>query len=179
MAGYKGIGVVFLRKAVKAAGGDIEARVRDALTDEERNQFDVTTASTWVPIELITKLFVVASPLLFPADANPVRRAGRALAKDNFKGVYKVRVRVATVQFVADQTAKLWRTYHAAGDASVVTVASRIVRVQVRNYPDLPERFREATAGFMAESIERTGAKNVAVVKGEEPECWTWTLSWR
>ena len=47
-------------------------------------------------------------------------------------------------------------------------------------YPALPERFREGTCGWIAETCELAGAKKVFVSKtDDDPECWRWRIRWQ
>ncbi len=180
MSDYKGVGVVFVRNALTNAGGDALARVREGLDEEERTAFDRTMATDWVPIELITKLFVLSAPILFPGKPNPLREVGAELARDNLRGVYRYLVRVMTVPFVIDQAAKLWRSYHKHGSASVVAYGEHAISLMVQGYPRLPERFRECMCGYIVGTLELAGAKNVAVAKSEDdPNAWEFRIAWK
>src|SRR5688572_16382124 len=117
MAGYKAVGVVFIRKQIRLAAPEVQLAVTNALTADELEKYQTCNATDWVPIELITKLSVTSAPLLYPSDPDPLKRVGKELAKDNLSGVYSFLVRLLTVPFLIQQTAKLWKTYHAQGEA--------------------------------------------------------------
>lgn len=180
MAGYKGMALVVTRQWIRAAGSDIEKRVLEALTPEERTTYDSLVATAWVPVEVATALYVAAAPLLYPKDPRPLRQIGRDLARQNLSGVFRFVVRVISVQMLVEKTASLWRSFHDQGTATAVREADRTLRFEVTGYPDLPERMRETIVGWLGQAVELTGAQNVRVVKiDDDPQRWTWTVTWR
>jgi len=180
MAGYKGMALVLLRQWIRAAGPDVERQVLEQLTPEEQIAYASLVATAWVPVELATKLYVVASPLLYPKDPRPLRQVGRDLARENLGGVFRFVVRVISVAMLVDKTASLWRSFHDRGAARAIREADHMIRFEVTDYPELPERMRETIVGWLAQAIELTGAKNVRVVKSDDdPRTWTWTATWR
>jgi len=179
MAGYKAVGVVFVRRMIRAAAPEVQLAVTRALTPDELAIYQTCNATDWVPIEIITKMSVASAPLLYPHDDDPLKRVGRELARDNFTGVYSFLVRFLTVPFLIQQTAKLWRTYHQAGEGRSTRVSENEVNFEVLGYPDLPERFRHQTAGFVQEAVSMTGVSNVVVNKtDDDPQCWRWNIRW-
>jgi uncharacterized protein (TIGR02265 family) len=180
MAGYKGVGLLFLRKLVRGSPGQVQAAVDHVLTDDERRVVDTCTAGAWVPVELVTKVAVTAAPLLYPGVPDPLFRLGQELARDNLGGIYAYIVRVLTVPFLVQQTARLWRTYHDSGDATCVSREDRSIELVVRGYPSLPERFRHYMEGYVQQAVSITGVQDVRVTsRDDDPACWTWRITWR
>lgn len=180
MAGYKGMALVLVRQWIRAADPDVERRVLEALTPEERIAYASLVATAWVPVELATNLYVVASPLLYPKEPRPLRQIGRDLARQNLGGVFRFVVRVISVQMLIEKTASLWRSFHDRGEATVTRESDRLFRFEVTDYPELPERMRETIVGWLGQAVELTGAQNVRVVKSDtDPERWSWTVTWR
>lgn len=175
MAGYKGVGIVFARSQVRAAGR--EAALLEALPPAIRTTWQQATASGWYPIEHATEIFTRAAPLLFPGAANPVREFGRALAQDNLGGVYRHIVRMLSVAFLIKQTMVFWRLYHNAGRATCAS-HDRSAVVELYDYPDCPERFRECLCGWIAGAVEVCGGTNARVLK-EEGYPFVWRVTWR
>lgn len=177
---YKGVGVVFVRTALRRVGASAEARVLEQLSAEERRLYEDVTASQWVPIEFATRLFELAAPIVHPGKPLPLRLMGRDLARDNMNGVYRVFLRVLSPQFILEQTARLWRTYHRHGSSHVEQIGPREVDVVACGYAKLPERFRECMCGWIAETLELSGAKQVFVSKtDDDPERWRWRIRWQ
>ena len=179
MGGYKGVGVLFVRRLLRESGPGIESAVKAALSEGERDLYDACTAGSWVPIEFVTKLAVEAAPRLFPAEDKPLDALGRALAVDNFSGVYAFMVRVMTVEFIVKQSARLWRLYHDAGRAQTRALGASELAYDIFEYADMPEDFRHYGAGFIAKLIEMTGAGDVVV----EPRPldggdWGYRITW-
>jgi hypothetical protein len=177
---YKGTGVVFVRRALAAAGPDATQAVSEGLDEAERALFERTVATDWVPIEFITKLFELAAVALYPGKVGAIRLVGRDLAYDNLSGVYRYIVRVLTIPFVMDQSAKLWHTYHRHGRSEVVRLTSHSVTFVVHDYPRLPERFRECMCGYIAGTLELCGGRDVAVAKYDaDPNAWEFRMVWK
>ena len=102
------------------------------------------------------------------------------LTKQDKTDVEDIVLRVVTVQMLVEKTAALWRSFHDQGTARAVREAHRTLRFEVTGYPDLPERMRETIVGWLGQAVELTGAQNVRVVKfDDDPELWTWTVTWR
>jgi hypothetical protein len=178
MAGYKGVGVVYVRQLVRASSPDVQLAVSKALSDEQRRMYQSCVASEWVPIELATAVSSAAAPLLFGHVEDPIRHLGKETGKHNLSGVHAFLVRFLTVPFLIQQTARLWRTYHEIGSAVSTRVGDNHVRVDVTGYPGLPEPFRVHTAGFMQGAVEMTGATNVRCVVGGDDARWTFDITW-
>lgn len=177
---YKGIGVVFVRQAVRELGPEVEARLLAQLDEDERRVYEEATASAWVPIEIASRCFELAAPLVHPGKALALRQIGRDLAFDNMRGVYRVFMRVMTVEFVLSQAARLWGTYHRHGSSRVVRHGPKDVDFVVTGYPRLPERFRECMCGWIIGTLELVGGKSPTVSKSDDdPNEWHWRIRWQ
>lgn len=175
MAGYKGIGILFVRTRVRAAG--CEAALEAALSLEARETLRQVTASGWFPIEHATEIFTRAAPLLFPNAPSPLRELGRGLAQDNLGGVYRHLVRILSISLLLKQTAVLWRLYHNAGRATSSS-QEKSATLELFDYPEFPERFRECMCGWIAGAIELCGGTNARVLK-EDGQPYVWRMTWR
>ena len=120
------------------------------------------TATSWLPVEDVSRYFDVAAPLLFPGHPTPLRELGRVGAQHHLRGIYRVLVRVTTVTFVAEQAATIWATYHRAGRASCDRGTDpNQVLLMVEDHPTLPTRFLEYLSGYLIGTAELTGARDV------------------
>ncbi len=177
---YKGIGVVFVRTRLRSAGVEAERAVLGQLTDTERRVYDSATASEWVSIEVASRLFELAAPLVHPGKPLPLRLLGRDLARDNMGGVYRALLRVLSVEFVLGQSARLWGTYHRRGLARLDRIGDREVDFVVSDHPQLPERFRECMCGWIGGTLEMVGANRAVVTKNDDdPHAWHWRIRWQ
>jgi len=62
----------------------------------------------------------------------------------------------------------------------VTREGTHAVRFEVRDYANFPEPIREATAGWIAQAIELTGAKDVRVTRtGFDGDGFAWMIHWR
>lgn len=177
-AHYKGASLVSLRQMLQIAL--VEERFLEALDDADRDHYRRVTATDWVPVGLAARLYAAAAPLLYPGQVHPVRLLGRALARDHLRGIYRFVLRLVTVQFVLDQTGRLWRMYNGRGELLVERVHERTVRMALVDYPDYPVAVRESLVGYISGAIELTGAHEVRVVTDDaDPMKVTFTASWR
>lgn len=180
MGNYKGTGVVFMRGLLKHAGPVIERQFLAKLTAQERDTYDQTLEFHWIPIEVITRFFELAALLLYPSNPSGLRLIGREMAKDHLHGVYRIVLRVVTIEYIIEKSARLWRTYHQLGTSKMERVGDHQLHFVVRGYPDLPERFRECTSGYIMGVLELAGAKNVHIAKStDDPQEWRWKMTWR
>lgn len=179
MGNYKGTGVVFMRSLFKRHGAASERKFLAQLTPQETDIYKQTLEFHWIPIEVITRYFELAAPLLYPGDSQGLRRIGREMARDHLQGVYRIVLRVVTVEYIIEKAARLWRTYHQIGTTRMERPGERMLQFVVMGYPDLPAAFRECTCGYIAGVLELAGAKDIHVLKSNDnPEEWRWKLSW-
>lgn len=170
--------LVAVRRWVREAGQ--EERLAAALTPQENSIYRSLVATSWVPVEAATRIYVVASPLLYPSDPAPLRRVGRELARDNFRGVFRYLAQLSSVEGLVNKTAFFWRAFHDQGDAVSERAGERHLRFSVSGYPNLPERMRETICGWLAQATELTGASHVSVTKSDEAEQrYFWAVTWR
>lgn len=175
---YKGASLVSLRQMLQLA--HLEERFLEALDAADRDDYRRVTATDWVPVALAGRLYAAAAPLLYPGQIGPVRLLGRDLARDHLRGIYRFVLRLVTVQFVLDQTGRLWRMYNGRGELLVERVHERTVRMVLVGYPDYPPVVRESLIGYIVGAIELTGAREVRVVTDDaDPTRVIFTASWR
>jgi|JI10StandDraft_1071094.scaffolds.fasta_scaffold124918_2 uncharacterized protein (TIGR02265 family) len=179
MANYKGTGVVFMRERVGRAGPAIERLFLQQLTEEERETYLRTLEFHWVPIEVITRLFEVAAPLLHPGNPQGLRLLGKAMASDHLNGVYRIVMKVVSIDSIIEKSARLWHTYHRLGKTRVDRVGPKLLHFVVVEYPGLPENFQECMCGYISQVLELAGGTAVRVSHGAiGPGQWCWKLSW-
>ena len=179
MAGYKGTPLVHIRQWLRAAPDKAEQRVLDALTPEDRAAYQSVVATAWVPVDVATRIYVAAAPVMHPGEPTPLRTLGRALATEMLGGVFRFLVRLVSVESLMDRTAVLWRNFHDLGTARTVRLADNRVILEVVDHPLLPDRMQEVISGWIAQAVELTGAKNVLVAREGNASCWKWVISWR
>lgn len=179
MAGYKGSGVVFMRSFLQSRGAEIEERFLSVLTDAERQYYKTTLEFHWIPIEIINRFFEVAAPLSYPGRPDGVRRIGREMAFDHLRGVYRIVLRVITMDIVIEKSARLWSTYHKGGIAKHQWLGPKLLQFSIYDYPELPETFRECCCGYFAGVFELCGVKDIRVSRyTDERRTWHFRLSW-
>ncbi len=179
MPNTKGTDVLALRKMLQERGPQAEQEFLQRLNPELQNLYRSIMATTWSPVEQQTALYEAAAEVLFPGEAEPLRQLGRALAKRSFTGIYRIFLRLPTMQFIMNRTAEVWLTYYNAGEAVVENFVDRHGDFVVRRFPELPRKMREVICGHLSVILELTGAKNVRVtIVDRDPQAWRWQLTW-
>ncbi|MCD4814735.1 hypothetical protein K8S19_13715 [bacterium] len=181
MADAKGTGVVFLKNKLKANNTDEEVVFISKLPEKIKNIYFKTLSISWIPVEYLAVMMETTAEIVYPDDQEALFKLGQDEASDNLNGVYKVMLKMTTVPFLVRQTAKLWRHYHAAGEASAAfdKNSDKQGYMMVRGYPEFPASMREVVRGYISGALALTRARNISVVLDElDPQCWKWHCKW-
>src|SRR5262249_19770883 len=143
------------REAVEAVAGN--------LAPDERVLFESFVATDWLPVPFASKLYDLGSRFLYAGDPSPLRVLGRVVSTANIRGVYRFLIRGLSESFLLQQTARLWRTYHATGEAETKRVSKGQVDLVVSDYPELTAPVREVVSGYLTDLVMSAGAKDVRV----------------
>jgi uncharacterized protein (TIGR02265 family) len=180
MPNTKGTDVIALRKILQERGPEFERGFQQSLNPELRELYINIMATSWTPVEKQTALYAAAAQALYPGDPEPLRQLGRAMAQRSFTGIYKIFLRLPTIQFIMSRTAEVWRTYYDAGEAAVENMANHQGEFVVRKFPELPRQMREVICGHLSVILELTGAKQSAVtLVDKDPNAWRWQIAWQ
>jgi hypothetical protein len=179
MNGYKGTGVDFVRKLLKARGADAAA-LEQKLSPSDTETFHSATTMSWVPAETAVRIFAAAAELLYPGDPRGVFELNRLMAKDNMSGIYRILLRVVSVPVLMARAAKLWSTYHSRGRGRAEgDPEDRAGTFIVEDYPECPLGLLPFIAGFLQGVLEMAGAKNINVaIDSSNPHQWRWRVTW-
>jgi hypothetical protein len=180
LADVKGTTLVYLQQEFKRKGEAAEKKFLSRISPDEAKLYQSALPIAWFPLEPVTRILAAGAEVLFPGDAQGLRKLGHGMAQDNLTGIYKILIKLTTVPFLIAQVAKLWGTYHKQGRAYVIREgeAKRAVLV-VEDYPEMPAKFRELNSGYIIGALELTNAKKVTVEHdGSDPEAWKWVGTW-
>lgn len=177
---YKSAGLGILKKLFATQSPEVREAFAAALTPEERQLTEAVIATQWVPIALAAGVFEKAAARLFPGDARGVEEIGRLMARDQLSGIYRPVLRVLSVGFAIQQTAKLWRSYFDDGEASARQEAgSTRGTIAAEKCPDMPEANRRIITGYVQGLLELCGAREIQVTHdGSRSERWVWNVTW-
>jgi hypothetical protein len=175
----KGTDVVSLKKLFREMGRDQEKRFLERLSPEMQELYHSIVHTSWTPISKQTEIYEAAALMLFPGHPQYLMELGKCMSRRSYSTVYKIFLRIPTMEFVVNRAASLWRFYHDQGDALIIDFKENSATFVVRNYPDLSRKMREIIAGHIAVLLELTGGKNIYIdVLDTNPEAWKWELSW-
>ncbi len=181
MESYRGNSLVFVREFTRKSAPENEAKLLALLSPSESALYQSATANKWVDPAVASGVLLKAARLLFPRDPDPCFRLGFTQAGNQFRGLYKALLAVATVPFVVKQSALFWKNYHSRGDAHTKWEFGEKKGVfWVDGYPELPEVVRQNISGFIAGTLGLTGASDVRV-DGDfaDPNSWKWVVTWK
>lgn len=180
MALAKVAAVIYARKLILAKDKEIVDRFLGALSPEERDRLLTLLPPDKLPIEQVTRFHELSAAVLFPDKPleEGLWQLGYQNAQHDMRGIYKVLLRVATVEMVVKNAAVVWKTYHDQGKAYVRTLSNKEFVFIVENYPDIPKNFNEVMNGYITGLLDLTGAKNVKVVRDDSnPDAWKWNIT--
>lgn len=179
MPGVKASGILTIKKLLQARGGELEKSMAAALGPETRRHYLAAVATAWIPFDAEAEIFTAASGALFPGHSQALRDLGHAVAKEQFRGLYKIFLTVATVEFVVKRTAQIWNTIYNAGSARVEGLSERGGTLVALDLPEQLPVQREYICGYLIALLEMTNVRNVKVRKDEsDPLAWKWIFTW-
>jgi hypothetical protein len=172
-------GIIYIRTRMKELGPLSENKFLEQLSQEDAEVYRTVLQITFVPLEIVIRIYDAAVAVLYPDQENALRRLGYEISLDNFKGIYRSLVGLATVSFLVRRGAMIWRRYHSLGNASARKIKNENkVIFEVTDYPELPEKTREVLCGYLEGMAVLARANFAAVRRGGNPTCWRWTIEW-
>ena len=178
-ANYKGVGVVYARTLYREMTGPEQARLREALGADLTHALETASASAWMPLTTASVIFEEVSKIVFSDAVQPIRALGEGMARHNLTFVYRTVLRVIKPSLFLAQYKRLWSLYHRDGVASM-TVKGHGAFLEISQHPNIPESFRECTAGWMTQAMNLAGASQVWVsVEPEDAGAYSWRMRWR
>jgi hypothetical protein len=176
----KGPGVTWLRHLIDQKGPEAEQTMARVLSPEDYKAYRTAMPISWIPEEVITRIFKAAGDVLFAGSPSPLLEVGRGMAKDNMTGIYKFMLRMTTIPFIMSQASRLWHTLHDTGEASACAgPGNNAVTFTVTGFPAIPADMREVLRGYVTGLGELTGAKNVRTrIDESDPNAWKWVSIW-
>lgn len=178
---YKASGITVVRDFVRKRCPDQEGRLLEGLSPAAQSLYREALPHSWVSVELAAAIMEPAACLLYPDARDPLWQLGYETARDHLSGIYRIGLRLTTVDYVVAKAAKLWSVYHKRGKASAKRAdGPRVARLEVEDYPSLPLAIRQRATGYVTAGVELTGVRSVWVVHDEnEPSRWVWRVLWR
>lgn len=178
--GYtKGTGPIFVRNLLEKKG--LTQTYLSRLTTERAKVFTNLIPLHMVPDAEADYYFQLAAEIMYPNDPKGLAKLGIEQARTDLTGIYKFFMAIASVDFVINKTATLWKTYHTRGLARVVKNPSDKKKIQfiVENFPDLSASVREVISGYIQGVTEQLSVKNVKIQHDAgNSQAWSWMISW-
>lgn len=179
MQKINGSDVVSLRKVFKEAGHSTEQVFLNKLSPDMLDFYKTTLHTSWNPIQKQTELYRYAADALFPEKREKMFLLGKAMATNTFSGVYKIFLRIPSVQFIISRAVSIWKSYHDTGVACIENVTDNSCDFVVREYPSFPQELQLMTKGHITTLLEMAGRSDIKVVLDtSDSNAWRWKISW-
>lgn len=180
MASIKGTALIYLRKAIKEKGNDFQDKYVASLSEPEKNAFKSALAFSWVPLSVVAGLYEKGAAMLYGGErTQALRRLGNDGGRDDTRGVYRVAMRFASVEFLMEQAAKVWGTYFDGGTVSTQRRGKGDFVIELDGLSGFPEPMRYTVEGTMESIVESAGAKKARVrYQSAGANTHRWVVSW-
>jgi len=179
MSKTKGTDVITLRAALASKGPEVEKIFEQKLTPALVAVYRRITTTSWTEVADQMAIYQAAADVLFAQDPERMMRLGVLLGSKAFSGIYKLFLRVPTVEYIFKRAARIWNTYYEKGDAEIEILSTKCVDFVVHNFPDLPRPMREVAKGHYMAIMEMTGAKDIQIdMFDDNPQAWRWRIRW-
>ena len=111
--------VVLIKSKLRGMGGDLEPRLLRSLPPKAASAYLDALPVSWLPCDDLEAICDCAARMIYPDDSNPAQRLGHDSGIASYTGVYRVLIRVATVPYLMEKAASLWKNHYTAGTLSV------------------------------------------------------------
>jgi hypothetical protein len=181
MAKIKGTGLESLRRLIKKRGASFEQKYLERLTVEEKKAYSALLSVSWTELPEYEEgnALVEAAKMLFPNETEGLRRLGTAMAVDFVPFMYKMFLRIPTIQFIFSKCAALWTRFYDTGTMKQENMAKKSSDLIVYDFPQMPLYLFSYLQGYYEGMGQLINAKNLRVTTHcENPNAWRWHLEW-
>jgi hypothetical protein len=161
---------------------DTQAALMQSVPEEYRVQLMRPTilATSLFPMSLLNAMNLEGARLTGQPPASFARRAGRSLAAQAVKGVYRLFARVLTPDSLLSRAASMWSAMNTAGTMSVELQSANQAKLKL-DYPLADPILCARLEGWMEQMAELTGAipsvTHIRCTSKGAPTC-EWTIKW-
>lgn len=161
------------------------AELKAALPGDTMRLFEVRPLPMeWIPAIHLRRLLIATHGICFACELGKMRELGRQVMLTNFRGIYRVFIRLASPQFIVDRAAQVWAKHSRhSGTMTARSVDEHTAEVTYIGvaHPS-PPHWAFLHGGILA-GLEASGAKNVAVRiisgGGRQPDCIVRVTWWQ
>ncbi len=157
---YKATSIISMRELIKARGEAFEQAFLEKLAAQEKSAYLHALPVTHIKEDSSLEeksIYYIAAHMLYPKAVHPVQELGKAIAGCEIKGVYKIFFRIATMEFILNRAAKIWRQYNDQGKAAIENykLDHKVMACEfvVRDYPEFSQVRKEYLAGYISALI--------------------------
>lgn len=172
--------MTFIREALPA---EAQTALLQSVPEEYRSQLARPTilATSLFPMSLLNAMTREGARLAKASPAAFAHQAGRSMASQAVKGVYRLFARVLTPDALLSRAAGMWAAMNTAGSMTVDRLSAREANLKL-TYPIADPIFCSRVGGWIEQMTELTGAPKPSITHARctstgAPIC-EWAISW-
>jgi hypothetical protein len=165
---FKGAGFKAMLRAITTMHG--EAGLKKVLAGASPELKSLTIRKVldneWIPDKLGTELMVSADRVLGQGDYSQIRKISYFVAKDNLTGIYKIYVKMTSINGLLKRADQIWKQYFSTGTVKTLLAEPNHFQFEVLDYIPYPDTCI-GVLGWLDMFMEVYKRKGVA----SHPEC--------
>jgi hypothetical protein len=165
---FKGAGFKAMLRAITTLHG--EAGLKKVLDNASPDLKTLTTRKVldneWIQDRLGTELMVSADRILGQGDLSQIRKISYLVAKDNLTGIYKIYVKMTSINGLLKRADQIWKQYFNSGSVKTLLTEPNHFQFEVLDHHPYPDTCI-GVLGWLDMFMEVYKRKGVA----SHPEC--------
>ena len=165
---FKGTGFKAMLRAITAMHGDTGLKKVLEKASPELKSLTIRKVldNEWVPDKLGAELMVSADRILGQGDYSKIRKIGYFVAKDNLTGIYKIYVKMTSINGLLKRGDQIWKQYFNSGSVKTLLAEPNHFQFEVVDHTPFPDTCM-GVLGWLDMFIKVYKRKGVA----SHPEC--------
>jgi hypothetical protein len=137
---FKGAGFNAQLKAITNIYGDAGLQKLIAGSSDEFKEYakKKVLENEWIPDRVGAEGLSQADKILGNGDEALIRKLGYLIAKDNLSGIYKVFVKLTTIESLLKRADVVWKKYYSEGYIEILTQEPKHYVFEIANYQPYP-----------------------------------------
>lgn len=150
---------------LKRFGAEAMEKVKNAMQEADRRELfgKKLLPVSWLGFGAYIRFIFTADKVLGKGDSQLVKEAGFYCAQDNFKGIYKFFISLATPKFILNNSDKVWRQYYDQGRVTVEWPSGKHCILKLTEVTDMPVHHEWDQIPTLTEAVRLSGGKNTAI----------------
>lgn len=178
MPKIKGSAISAVRDIAKKQGEEFYQKWLASLPQEEQDTYNRLLAISWYPLPMSENCGIgELAKMLYPNDSKALRKVGALQVKESLNSVYRLFLKIPSLDFVLGKSVQMWKTFHDTGEFNHTKEGNQSI-ITIKKYETMPSYLRQVIWGSI-EGITDLVGKEVDVQCDESNSaCWKWTVKY-